>query len=40
MMSDEPLSVERVEDGACWRVTIGGSKGNILDGKAMIWGVS
>ena len=30
-----PLVVERLDDGAIWRVTIGGSKGNILDAALM-----
>lgn len=30
-----PLVVERLDDGAIWRVTIGGSKGNILDATLM-----
>jgi len=34
-MSNGPLSVERLEQGAIWRVTLGGSKGNILDGTLM-----
>ncbi len=34
-MSNGPLTVERLEQGAIWRVTLGGSKGNILDGAAM-----
>lgn len=29
------LAIERLDDGAIWRVTIGGSKGNILDGAVM-----
>ncbi len=34
-MTDDPVRVERLEGGACWRVTLGGSKGNILDGALM-----
>lgn len=34
-MTSRPLSVERLEEGAVWRVAIGGSKGNILDAVAM-----
>ena len=34
-MTTSPLSVERLDEGAIWRVTIGGSKGNILDGAVM-----
>ena len=30
-----PLVVEPLDDGAIWRVTIGGSKGNILDATVM-----
>jgi cyclohexa-1,5-dienecarbonyl-CoA hydratase len=30
-----PLTVERLDDGAIWRVAIGGSKGNILDAGVM-----
>jgi len=30
-MADGPVRIERLDDGACWRVAIGGSKGNILD---------
>lgn len=30
-MTTAPLSIERLDDGAIWRVTIGGSKGNVLD---------
>jgi cyclohexa-1,5-dienecarbonyl-CoA hydratase len=32
--SDGPVRVESMEDGAYWHVTLGGSKGNIID-KAM-----
>ena len=31
----EPVSVAILDDGAWWRVTLGGSKGNILDAAAM-----
>ena len=34
-MTTSPLSVERLDEGAIWRVTIGGSKGNILDGAGV-----
>ena len=34
-MATSPLSVERLDEGAIWRVAIGGSKGNILDGAVM-----
>jgi cyclohexa-1,5-dienecarbonyl-CoA hydratase len=30
-MASDPVSVERLETGAVWRVTLGGSKGNIID---------
>lgn len=30
-MAAEPLTIERLEGGAIWRVTLGGSKGNVLD---------
>lgn len=30
-MSNDPVSVERLEAGAVWRVTLGGSKGNVID---------
>lgn len=30
-----PLAVERLDDGAFWRVAIGGSKGNVLDTVVM-----
>lgn len=30
-MSDDKLQVERLEDGAVWRLALGGSKGNVLD---------
>ena len=33
-MSD-PVTVEKLDDGAWWRLTFGGSKGNILDGRVM-----
>ena len=32
---ESPVRVEPVEGGACWRVTIAGSKGNILDARVM-----
>jgi len=32
-MSDDKLSIERLEDGAVWRLAIGGSKGNVLDAE-------
>lgn len=34
-MAIEPLFVEPMNDGAIWRVAIGGSKGNILDASLM-----
>lgn len=34
-METGPLAVTRLDDGAIWRVVIGGSKGNILDGAVM-----
>ena len=34
LSSDGPVRVESIEDGAFWRVTLAGSKGNIID-KAM-----
>ena len=33
--SQGPVAVERLEGGALWRVRLGGSKGNILDARAM-----
>jgi cyclohexa-1,5-dienecarbonyl-CoA hydratase len=33
--ADAPVRVEPTDEGAFWRVVLGGSKGNILDGKAM-----
>ena len=30
-MSNDPVSVKRLEAGAVWRVTLGGSKGNVID---------
>jgi cyclohexa-1,5-dienecarbonyl-CoA hydratase len=30
-MSNDTVSVERLEAGAVWRVTLGGSKGNVID---------
>jgi cyclohexa-1,5-dienecarbonyl-CoA hydratase len=35
MMATEPVRVERLDAGACWRVVLGGSKGNILDARLM-----
>ena len=35
LSKDAPIRVETLEDGALWRVVIGGSKGNVLDGAAM-----
>jgi cyclohexa-1,5-dienecarbonyl-CoA hydratase len=34
-MTTSPVSVERLDDGAVWRVVIGGSKGNVLDAALM-----
>ncbi|MEO8682165.1 MAG: enoyl-CoA hydratase-related protein [Vicinamibacterales bacterium] len=34
-MGTGPLSVERLDQGAIWRVAIGGSKGNVLDAAVM-----
>ena len=34
-MATGPLAIERLNDGAIWRVSIGGAKGNILDGALM-----
>lgn len=34
-MATSPLAVTQLDDGAIWRVAIGGSKGNILDGAVM-----
>lgn len=34
-MATSPLAVTRMDDGAIWRVAIGGSKGNILDRTMM-----
>lgn len=34
-MTADPLTVDRLEDGAMWRMAIGGSKGNILDGAVL-----
>jgi len=31
----DPVTVTRLDDGAWWRVAIGGSKGNVLDGALM-----
>lgn len=31
-MNAEPIALERLEGGALWRVALGGSKGNVLDG--------
>jgi len=33
--ADAPVRVEPTDEGSFWRVVLGGSKGNILDGKAM-----
>jgi cyclohexa-1,5-dienecarbonyl-CoA hydratase len=30
-MSQDPVSIERLEGGALWRVCLGGSKGNVID---------
>jgi cyclohexa-1,5-dienecarbonyl-CoA hydratase len=32
--ASSPVAVETLEDGAVWRVTLGGSKGNIVDAAA------
>ena len=32
-MSEDKLSIERLEDGAVWRLALGGSKGNVLDAE-------
>ncbi len=34
-MANGPVAVERLEQGAIWRVTLGGSKGNIFDAALM-----
>jgi cyclohexa-1,5-dienecarbonyl-CoA hydratase len=34
-MATGPLAVERLDEGAIWRVAIGGSKGNVLDAVVM-----
>jgi cyclohexa-1,5-dienecarbonyl-CoA hydratase len=34
-MTIGPVAVERLDGGALWRVTIGGSKGNVLDAALM-----
>ncbi len=34
-MATGPVAVERLDDGAIWRVAIGGSKGNVLDAVVM-----
>jgi cyclohexa-1,5-dienecarbonyl-CoA hydratase len=34
-MATGPLAIEQLDDGAIWRVAIGASKGNILDGAVM-----
>jgi len=34
-MATGPLAVDRLDDGAIWRVAIGGSKGNVLDAVVM-----
>jgi len=33
--SQPALAIERLDDGAIWRITLGGTKGNILDGRLM-----
>jgi len=35
VMSTSPVSVERLDEGAVWRVVLGGSRGNVLDGALM-----
>ena len=35
MTESGPVSVERLEDGAYWRIVLGGSKGNVID-RALI----
>lgn len=32
-MPEDKLTVERLEDGAIWRLALGGSKGNVLDAE-------
>jgi cyclohexa-1,5-dienecarbonyl-CoA hydratase len=32
-MAEDKLSIERLEDGAVWRLTLAGSKGNVLDAE-------
>jgi cyclohexa-1,5-dienecarbonyl-CoA hydratase len=34
-MASDPVRLERLDAGACWRVVLGGSKGNILDSRLM-----
>ena len=34
-MTMGPVTLERLDDGAMWRVAIGGSKGNVLDAAVM-----
>ena len=34
-MATDPLAVDRLDEGAIWRVAIGGSKGNVLDASVM-----
>jgi cyclohexa-1,5-dienecarbonyl-CoA hydratase len=34
-MTNGPVSLEPLDDGALWRVTIGGSKGNVIDAGVM-----
>jgi cyclohexa-1,5-dienecarbonyl-CoA hydratase len=34
-ISSPPVTVERLDSGAVWRVTLGGSKGNVLDAALM-----
>lgn len=34
-MSPDPVAIEPLDNGALWRVTMGGSKGNVLDAALM-----
>ena len=34
-MTGGPLAIEHLDEGAVWRVALGGSKGNVLDGALM-----
>lgn len=34
-MATDPVRLERLDAGACWRIVLGGSKGNILDARLM-----